>query len=72
MPTACELAGVKPADNIQGVSYVAAMTGKGEQKAHPYLYWEFHEAGGRIAVRQGKWKLVRYNVKKGKPKPWNF
>jgi arylsulfatase A-like enzyme len=26
------------------------------------LYWEFHEKGGRQAVRKGNWKLVRYNV----------
>jgi len=26
------------------------------------MYWEFHERGGRQAVRKGEWKLVRYNV----------
>jgi arylsulfatase A-like enzyme len=32
------------------------------QKEHDYLYWEFHEIKGRVAMRQGKWKAVRYNV----------
>jgi arylsulfatase A-like enzyme len=26
------------------------------------LYWEFHEKNGRLAIRQGDWKLVRYDV----------
>ena len=26
------------------------------------LYWEFHEQGGKQAVRQGKWKAIRFNV----------
>ena len=28
------------------------------------MYWEFHEKGGRQAVRKGKWKAVKYNVLK--------
>jgi arylsulfatase A len=35
------------------------------QKEHVYLYWEFHERGGRQAVRMGNWKAVRYNVFEG-------
>lgn len=38
------------------------LTGKGKQKQHDYLYWEFHENGGRQAVLLGKWKGVRLNV----------
>ena len=34
----------------------------GEQEAHEYLYWEFHERGGRQAVLQGNWKYVKYQV----------
>jgi arylsulfatase A-like enzyme len=26
------------------------------------MYWEFHEQGGRQAIRKDNWKLVRYNV----------
>jgi arylsulfatase A-like enzyme len=39
------------------------LTGKGLQQQHEYLYWEFHEKKGRIAVRKGNWKGVKYNVK---------
>jgi arylsulfatase A len=29
---------------------------------HDYLYWEFQELNGRVAIRKGNWKGVRYNV----------
>ncbi len=35
---------------------------KEEQVEHAHLYWEFHEKGGRIAIRKGEWKYVKYNV----------
>jgi arylsulfatase A-like enzyme len=38
--------------------------GQSGQQEHEYLYWEFHERGGRIAIRKGNWKAVRYNVLK--------
>lgn len=59
LPTFAELAGTKTTSNIDGISFVPALTGKGVQKQHDYLYWEFHEQGGRQAVRQNKWKGVR-------------
>ena len=59
MPTFAELAGTKTTSNTDGISFVPALTGKGVQKKHDYLYWEFHEQGGRQAVRQNDWKAVR-------------
>jgi arylsulfatase A-like enzyme len=68
LPTACDLAGVDAPAGIHGISYAPALTGKGEQRAHDFLYWEFHEQGTRRALRQGDWKLVQYEVsQKGKP-----
>ena len=44
------------------------MTGNDQaQEKHPYLYWEFYEAGGKQAVRKGDWKGVRLDVRKGEP-----
>jgi arylsulfatase A-like enzyme len=43
---------------------VPTLTGRGTQAQHDYLYWEFHEGGGRLALRQGDWKIVRYDVLK--------
>jgi arylsulfatase A len=61
LPTAAELAGVEIPGNIDGISYLSSLIGK-QQKQHDYLYWEFHELGGRQAVRKGDWKLVKHNV----------
>ncbi|MEP4079409.1 arylsulfatase [Haloferula sp.] len=63
-PTFTQLAGVKTPDHIDGISMLATLVGKAKQVKHPYLYWEFHEKGGRTALRAGKWKAVRYNVLK--------
>lgn len=59
LPTFAELAGAKAPPHIDGISFVPSITGKGIQKKHDHLYWEFHEQGGRQAVRQGNWKAVR-------------
>ena len=50
-----------------GISILPTLTGKGHQQYHKYLYWEFHEEGGRQAVRQGDWKLIKQKIKSGNP-----
>ena len=64
MPTFAELTGgkVKATD---GISLMPLLTGKGKQQEHDYFYFEFQELGGRQAVRQGDWKLIRLNASKG-------
>jgi len=62
LPTVCELTGQAVPEGIQGVSFAPTLTGKGEQKTHDHLYWEFHEAGIRRAIQAGDWKLVQYNL----------
>ncbi len=61
MPTLAELTGATAPEDIDGLSFVPTLLGTGTQAQHAYLYWEFHERGGRIAFRQGKWKAVKYN-----------
>lgn len=62
-PTFAEITGAKIPDTADGISFLPTLLGKNEnQKEHEYMYWEFHERGGRQAVRKGDWKLVRYNV----------
>ncbi len=62
MPTLTEIAGAKSSENIDGLSFLPVLLGKGGQKEHESMYWEFHEQNGRQAVRKGNWKLVRYQV----------
>ncbi len=61
MPTVAEIAGIEAPKNIDGISFLPTLLGK-NQKDHDYLYWEFHEQGGRKALRKGDWKLVQLNV----------
>jgi len=64
MPTLAELAGVaqETPKDIDGISIVPTLLGKGQQKKHEYMYWDdtwFHNEG----LRMGKWKGVRSNGK---------
>ena len=69
VPTFTELAGVPTPENSDGLSMLPTLFGSGIQAEHPYLYWEFRKGGGRIAVRMGPWKGVRYNVLKKPNQP---
>lgn len=69
-PTFTEITGVETPNNIDGISFLPALLGnKKQQQEHDYLYWEFHEKGGRQAIRMGNWKAVKYNVLKTPNKP---
>ncbi|BAX82396.1 arylsulfatase [Labilibaculum antarcticum] len=62
LPTFAEIANSNCPKEMDGISFLPTLLGEGEQKQHESLYWEFHEKGGRQAIRKGNWKLVRYNV----------
>ncbi len=56
LPTACEAAGIRPPENLDGSSYLPTLLGdEARQKKHEYLYWRYY---GTRAVRMGKWKAV--------------
>jgi arylsulfatase A-like enzyme len=65
LPTLVEVAGGTPPAGIDGISFVATLLGRGEQRAHDHLIWEFYEYGGQHAVRKGDWKAVRRNLRRG-------
>lgn len=64
LPTFCEIAGIKPPEDADGISFLPELTGK-KQKKHEYLYWEFPESGGQQAVITGNFKALRKNMHKG-------
>jgi arylsulfatase A-like enzyme len=66
LPTFAEITGADAPEGIDGISLLPSLLGK-KQPQHDYLYWEFHEQGGKTAVRMGKWKAVRLNVNNEKP-----
>ena len=61
LPTICEIIKVDKPNNIDGISFLPELLGQ-KQEEHESLYWEFHERGGKQAVRLGKWKGVRLNM----------
>jgi arylsulfatase A-like enzyme len=63
MPTLAEITDAEVQVEIDGISFLPELLGK-KQKKHDYLYWEFHEQGGKTAVRMGDWKAVKLNVEK--------
>ena len=65
MPTLADMTNVElPANEVtDGISFLPTLLNKGQQKEHAYLYWEFHEGGGRLALLQGDWKMVILNAK---------
>ena len=81
MPTFCEMAGIDITQNnivtessnsakyaTDGISILPTLIGKGRQRQHDHLYWEFHETD-MLGVRRGDWKLV---VHHGQPRLYNL
>jgi arylsulfatase A len=63
MPTFADISRAEIPVPIDGISFLPSLLGK-KQKGHDYLYWEFHEQGGKMAVRMGNWKAVKLNIDK--------
>lgn len=64
LPTLADVAGQKAPGNLDGISLKEVFWGgpaSGHEKDR-VLYWEFHEQGGKQAVREGPWKGVRLDV----------
>lgn len=62
-PTLLAAAGAQPDKEIDGLSLLPTLTGKGKQAEHDFLYWEFPDLGS-MAVRKGEWKLIVKNIRK--------
>ncbi len=63
LPTVQAIVGDKKTENTDGISMLPTLLGKGKQQQHDQLYWEFHEDGGRQAVRYKNYKLIKFKVK---------
>ena len=70
MPTFCDLSGAPTPEGIDGISILPTLLGRpDDQKARDHLYWEFAARGGNQAVRMGKWKGIRKNLRKNREAP---
>ena len=70
-------ASVPKAQNLDGVNMTSLLQGGALPKRHELMIWDFHNYGGIIAIRDGKWKAVRRNLlarrgQKSQPKAWEL
>ena len=69
MATMAELTGfTAPAAN-NGISFLPTLLNEKTQVVHEFLFWEFPEYGGQVAIRMGDWKVIRKNLKTDKEEP---
>jgi arylsulfatase A-like enzyme len=72
MATLADIIGIDPPFN-DGLSFLPALMGK--EKSIPnrnYLYFEYPEKGGQVAIRMGKWKGIKIEMKKNKQAGWEI
>ena len=62
MPTFANLINAKTPKGLDGISFLPELSGKKQTQKHDFFYWEFHEQGGKQAVLQGDWKLIKLQV----------
>ncbi len=72
LPTVCELTGIEAPEGLDGISFAPSLLGAGTQAEHSHLFWAFYERGGRIAVRKGDWKLVKYDLDEDPNAAWEL
>jgi len=71
MPTFCDLLHLKVPKDVDGLSILPTILGKGKQVQHDYLYFEYPEYGGQQSIRIGNWKGLRLDMMKGNAK-WSL
>lgn len=73
MATLCDIAGTAPARDTDGISFLPTLLGKDKaQRQHDFLYFEYPEKGGQVAVRTGKWKGVKTDLRAHPSKAWEL
>jgi arylsulfatase len=69
LATLAEIAGADAPDT-DGTSFVPTLlSGRRRQKRPEYLFWDFAGYGGQLAVRMGKWKGIKQDVRKNPDAP---
>ncbi|HEY9258404.1 arylsulfatase [Chitinophaga sp.] len=72
MATFADIAGIQAPAN-DGISLLPEMTGKhGQQADRKYIYFEYPEKGGAVAIRMGQWKAIKNGLKKNPDAAWEL
>ncbi len=65
LATFCDVASCDIPKETDGISIFPTLIGKGKQKEHEFLYWEFPSYKGQQALHMGQWKGVRQRLLEG-------
>lgn len=70
MATLADIVGAEPAADSDGISFLHTLLShpRGQVK-HDFLFWDFAGYRGQIAVRMGKWKGIKQNVRENPAAP---
>ena len=73
-PTICQAAGVDlpTAQSLDGVDLLPELTGGTTPVRREPMYWDFHDYGGIVAIRDAEWKAIRRNTLKKQPASWEL
>lgn len=74
-PTLTKIAGgeLPRSQQLDGIDLTDALQGKRDPQRTEPMIWEFNGYGGIVAIRDGKWKALRRNLKRGKqPLEWEL
>lgn len=64
MPTFKAVINSKHKIKTDGLSILPTLLSEKGQKKHKFLYWEFHEEGGKVGIRIDNWKGIILNYSK--------
>ncbi|ATL47894.1 N-acetylgalactosamine-6-sulfatase [Chitinophaga caeni] len=69
MATFAAIAGIKAPEN-DGINILPTLEGKKQKEHHDFMYFEFPERGGQLAIRVGDMKGIKTGMKKNHDAPW--
>lgn len=73
LATLADIAGINPPESTDGISFLPSLLGRNdEQRRHEYLYFEYPEKRGQLAIRMGKWKAVKTEMIPNPDGPWQL
>ena len=70
LATLADIAGAKAAQDTDGISFMPTLLSQPQrQKQHDCLFWDFAGYGGQLAVRTGRYKGIKRNLRKDPDAP---
>ena len=67
LPTLAEVAGVSELPPTDGISFLPTLLDQDDQPKHKFIYWEFPQNGGQVALRMDEWKFIQRELSGEEP-----